>query len=357
MKVLISWSGKRAKHVARVLHYWLPYFIQSVRPWMSDEDITPGARWGAELAATLSDINFGIICITPEAVTSPWIHFEAGALAKTLNNAVVCPYLIGSLDTNQLEGPLAQFNAVKADEHGTFKLIQCINKALGEEHAIPGERLRCIFDKWWPDLYKDLEELPELPFDGSLPYAEVSNMGLEYIFECRTPALNYFKQFIQKEIQRAKQGEHACISFLGTSLRGFLVEMERDLLREAVEARCELRILLVHPKITYIRERIEGIPPGRTIQHIKESIATFKDMKVPKSSVKYYKVGPSVFMIATSDRMLINPYPSAGEAHHYFTLIVQKTKLSTDIYQQYIRIHFDELWMKHAKDITDEDWG
>ena len=151
MKVFISWSGARSKEAARALHGWLPIVINAVQPWMSAEDIEAGARWGAYVADELSQTKFGIICVTPENQQAPWILFEAGALAKTLDKTYVCPYLIGLTSAQMEPGPLTQFQAKQADQQQTWELLRTINRAL-LEGSIPEDRLRRIFDKWWPEL-------------------------------------------------------------------------------------------------------------------------------------------------------------------------------------------------------------
>ena len=93
MKVFISWSGQRSHYIADSLRGWLPRVIQSLRPWMSDEDIAAGSRWLPEIAKELSDARVGVLCITPENQSSPWLLFEAGALSKTLDQTFVCPLL------------------------------------------------------------------------------------------------------------------------------------------------------------------------------------------------------------------------------------------------------------------------
>src|SRR5688572_18638179 len=109
MKVFISWSGERSKAVAVALREWLPDVIQSVHPWLSSEDIDAGLRWNDEVTRELSQTRFGIICLTAENQTAPWILFEAGALAKTIEKTHVVPYLIGLEPTDVQRGPLAQF--------------------------------------------------------------------------------------------------------------------------------------------------------------------------------------------------------------------------------------------------------
>src|SRR5260370_28578273 len=83
MRVLLSWSGARSAALAHALREWLPTVIQAVEPWMSESDIDRGARWSEEIVAQLEVARVGIICITPDNVSSPSLHFEAGALLPT----------------------------------------------------------------------------------------------------------------------------------------------------------------------------------------------------------------------------------------------------------------------------------
>ena len=158
MKVLISWSGSRSKYVAYLLRNWLPKVIQAVKPWMSEEDMSIGTRWAAEIASELEQTTVGVICLTPENQHNPWIMFEAGALSKTILHAYVCPYLI-ELSPSQLSGPLAQFQAATATKEGTSRVLQMLNRALGTLQ-IPSSELDEIFEVWWPRLQEQLATIP-----------------------------------------------------------------------------------------------------------------------------------------------------------------------------------------------------
>jgi hypothetical protein len=98
MKVFITWSGERAKTVAEAIREWLPSVIQAVDPWMSEADIRAGGRWQSELNQQLEHTDFGIVVLTPESLSAPWIHYEAGALAKKVDIGAVCPYLVDILE-------------------------------------------------------------------------------------------------------------------------------------------------------------------------------------------------------------------------------------------------------------------
>ena len=88
MKVFVSWSGELSKEIAEVLKKWIPCIIQSVEVFYSPEDIEKGDNWDATISSELSECNYGIICLTPENTMAPWINFEAGAIAKSLDSKV-----------------------------------------------------------------------------------------------------------------------------------------------------------------------------------------------------------------------------------------------------------------------------
>lgn len=158
MKVFIGWSGERSQAMALAFRDWLPLVLHYVEPWLSETDIAAGERWADAIAKELEASNFGILCITPENLTSPWILFEAGSLAKSLSSSRVIPLLL-DLDFSQISGPLAQFQAKKVDEEGVDEAVQSINRAA--EQSVQDARAKQLFDALWPDLNKKLEAIPE----------------------------------------------------------------------------------------------------------------------------------------------------------------------------------------------------
>lgn len=156
MKVFISWSGEASKKVAKELRDWLPNVIQRVEPFMSGEDIDRGSRWFSDIGTKLEDTHFGILCMTSQNLTAPWVLFEAGALSKNLGQSKVSPFLIG-VKNSDLQGPLAQFNTTKAEKADVEKLVLSINKQMGTD-GLPLGQVEKSFEKWWPDLEVSLEE-------------------------------------------------------------------------------------------------------------------------------------------------------------------------------------------------------
>ena len=158
MQIFISWSGDRSRDVADALRAWLPLVIQSVKPWMSDQDIAAGSRWLTEVSGTLSATNVGLICVTPENQHNPWLVFEAGALSRTLEQTCVCPLVFG-MTPGQLTGPLTQFQANSLDREGIGRVIATINKSLGDR-MLDAQQLSEILNVWWPKLLERLDAIP-----------------------------------------------------------------------------------------------------------------------------------------------------------------------------------------------------
>jgi hypothetical protein len=157
MKVFVSWSGERSRLLAQALHGWLPLVLHYVKPWLSDADVSAGDRWATVVAKELETSNFGIICVTPENLNSPWVLFEAGALAKTMQGAKVIPLLF-NLEFSDISGPLAQFQAKKFDREGLAEVVASINKSC--DAAVPDDRKNQLFTALWPELEKQIQAIP-----------------------------------------------------------------------------------------------------------------------------------------------------------------------------------------------------
>lgn len=171
MKVFISWSGKRSQYVALALKELLGDVVQAVHTWVSKADIEAGSRWNVDIARELNDTKFGIICLSSDNVNAPWILFEAGALAKSMVDSHVCPYLIDMKPSDIPEGPLAQFQAKQTSKEETFELITTINNLL-EPGGLEKVRLERIFNRCWLDFEKKLSNIPSSEIDDEVQRPE-----------------------------------------------------------------------------------------------------------------------------------------------------------------------------------------
>jgi hypothetical protein len=159
MRVFISWSEGRAKHVASALRDWLPMVVQGAEPWMSDIDLHAGQRWFEVIGDQLSATDFAVVVVTPESQSRPWTMFESGAVAKATDRARVVPYLIG-IRPSDLPPPLGLFQAVEATPEGTLKLLASICDAIGPS-APKREKLAILHERMWPVLETSLNSVPK----------------------------------------------------------------------------------------------------------------------------------------------------------------------------------------------------
>src|SRR5262249_10175325 len=157
MRIFTSWSGERSKAAALGLRSLLQdLFEETVKVFVSDH-ISPGEAWAQRLGTELEQSEFGILCLTQENFQAPWLLFEAGAVAKKFATTRVVPYLIDELPALAEKSPLAQFQHVRADREGTYRLVESINSI--RESPKPMDRLERSFARWWPDLEQTLEGL------------------------------------------------------------------------------------------------------------------------------------------------------------------------------------------------------
>jgi hypothetical protein len=132
MKVFICWSGEHSKQLAAAIHTWLRDVLQAVEPYLSSVDIDKGARWYSEIVDALEKSDIGLIILTQENLANPWIMFEAGAVARSVERARVCLILFDIKKTD-LRGPLSFFQATQygqSSERGV--VLEQLELKLGE---------------------------------------------------------------------------------------------------------------------------------------------------------------------------------------------------------------------------------
>ena len=152
MKLFVSWSRPLSKQHALCFRDWIGKVFQSVEPFMSDQDISLGAKGIPAIEAELDQIDFGVIFVTSENRDAPWIHYEAGALSRTveLPEARVIPVLIDIEIADLGASPLSGFQGCKASRDGVKRICNSINDALPKR--LGDSDLKETFETWWPKL-------------------------------------------------------------------------------------------------------------------------------------------------------------------------------------------------------------
>ncbi len=88
MKIFISWSGPRSKHIALAFRTWFKRLSPSLEPWMSSVDIQKGFSWDSAIAKELNQSKVALICLTSDNLDSTYLHYEAGAVSNIQDSAV-----------------------------------------------------------------------------------------------------------------------------------------------------------------------------------------------------------------------------------------------------------------------------
>jgi hypothetical protein len=114
--------------------------------------------WPEEVNKALAT-TVGILCVTQENRTAPWLLFEAGGLSKGLLEARVCPLLI-DLQSQDVKQPLARFTFTLPNKEDMWKLLKTINHS-DPEKELREDRLEKSFDRLWPEFEKPFQKIRE----------------------------------------------------------------------------------------------------------------------------------------------------------------------------------------------------
>ena len=155
MKVFFFFLGDLSPKIAELLKKWIPCMIQSVEVFFSPEDIEKGDNWDRAISTQLSECKYGIICLTSENTNAPWVNFEAGAIAKTLDSKVAA--LMIDIKPSDLRGPLSRYQATKFEKGDFYQLILAINNTL--EVSLEDKILENAFDAMWPALEIEINHI------------------------------------------------------------------------------------------------------------------------------------------------------------------------------------------------------
>ena len=179
MKIFLSWSGDLSYAVASLFKEWLPNVIQSIEPpYLSAKDIEKGSAWFPDIANQLKESAFGLICLTSENLDSPWIHFEAGAIANKFEMKHIPAFLV-DIDAKDVKSPLSQFQLTSPNEEDVFGLLSTINNVQGDKQ-LTTEQLKSAFKMWWTEFDAQFKSAIAL---GATKHAPATKRSQEDILE------------------------------------------------------------------------------------------------------------------------------------------------------------------------------
>ena len=163
-----------------------PCIIQSVDVFFSPEDIEKGDNWDKTISSELSECKYGIICLTSDNTSAPWINFEAGAIAKSLDSKVTA--LMVNIKPSDIKGPLSRYQATRFERADFFQLIESINKAL--DTPLDSKVLENTFNAMCPHAFPFFQNsCPEGP--GSYETSPKERILSDHQFLCRLQCWNH----------------------------------------------------------------------------------------------------------------------------------------------------------------------
>ncbi|NLC17708.1 MAG: TIR domain-containing protein [Clostridiales bacterium] len=146
--IFLSWSKRLAKEIAEQFKADLEFIFGSrVNVFLSSEDIKPGEKAFYEINRRLSITNYGIFFITDESRYSPWIYYEAGAIAKDEQKCRVMVLRINVDQSALAETPLQQYQNCGLNEDGYRRIFMGIYELCEEKDKEATVRER-IMARW-----------------------------------------------------------------------------------------------------------------------------------------------------------------------------------------------------------------
>lgn len=153
-EIFISWSKDRSLAFAQALRQLMAQVLRDpgyiTPPPLGpgshlialSEDLPKGGSWFSNLAGLLENARAGIICVTPENSSSPWLLFEAGALIRCDVEVALFPMLL-DLPPALVDGPLALVQGTRIErdpaaiKRETFALLRRVAEHVNQFRQAP----------------------------------------------------------------------------------------------------------------------------------------------------------------------------------------------------------------------------
>lgn len=205
-KIFLCWSGARSRRLADTLAEWLPAALGNKVETSMSTHIEKGAEWFEELLTALDNAACGIMCLTPEAMESRWIHFESGLLARAVTERGGTPSdggptrrlfpLLYGVESGSLVGPLGSYQStVITDVDDVIRLLAAIYAFVPEADRDGADAVRPSWRKRWTALQLRLADMPAIAPKEVIP-------DLEELFRRKTFQESVYDCLSQEWIDR-----------------------------------------------------------------------------------------------------------------------------------------------------------
>jgi hypothetical protein len=228
LPVFLSWSARRSRQLAERFREWLPTVNPSFHPWMSDQDLVAGDEWESTILSRARTARVCIACLTPENLTSPWIHFEAGAIRSRPNTRVYACLL----DLNPAELARSPLSATQAVQHTNashlWRMVRALNDMAPTGGRLHPDGLRERFDR----SVSDITDISTAPAERLLRHPRSANAAF---LLAQSASLHI--QHDARQVRKALLELVDCLNHLAAD-EGYLHEAAKLIRRNAVWAIC-----------------------------------------------------------------------------------------------------------------------
>lgn len=139
------------------------FFGTGLTCFVSDLDIVSGTDWWNKIKKELKSSSIGIVCITKENLSAPWLYYESGAMIA--RGITVIPLLINCSNESLNGTPLTKNQSIDFYNLPQFiKMIKDIDRilGLGKINNQIDEKLKEYYEQIKKDLSNTLKLLKDL---------------------------------------------------------------------------------------------------------------------------------------------------------------------------------------------------
>lgn len=209
-------------------------------------------------------------------------------------------------------------------------------------------------------LSEEYRRLTDQPFDQLMLLSKIQTAGIADVYRNRLEG--------NSKILESLAEENSQFFVVGTSLKGLIgvafdeedeyAEVWRSI-KEALQRKVKINILLTNPGVAHYRSRAEGRPEGAIEAEIIENLIylIMYKMENPKLAdyikIKLYNGTPTMFIMGTTRKMLVNPYPHYTTASSSFSFLIEG---GSPLFAAYYHSHYRAVWLDAGAtlDINDD---
>lgn len=198
-------------------------------------------------------------------------------------------------------------------------------------------------------LSEEYRRLTDQPFDQLMLLSKIQTAGIIDVFRNRLEG--------NSKILESLAEENSHFFVVGSSLKGlFGVAFDEEdeysevwrAIKEALQRKVKINIIMTNPGVAHYRSRAEGRPEGAIQSEIIENLIylIMYKMENPKLAdyikIKLYNGPPTMFIMGTTRRMLVNPYPNYTTASSSFSFLIEG---GSPMFAGYYHSHYRAVWL------------